>query len=155
MHPECHVRPARMEDVDQLCDFQVAMALESEGMRLDRATVLRGIQTFLRMPDHGVYYVITAAGTTVGCAMVQYEWSDWRAKRVLWVHSVYVVPQFRRNGCFRTFYAFLQEQVQSTDDYAGIRLYVDHKNTQAEATYRRLGMTDEHYKLFESMKSEG
>jgi GNAT superfamily N-acetyltransferase len=154
MHPECPVRPARMEDVDQLCDFQVAMALESEGMRLNRDTVRLGIQTFLQMPDHGVYYVITAADQIVGCGMVQYEWSDWRARRVLWLHSVYVLPQFRRNGCFRTFYAFLQERVQSTADLAGIRLYVDRKNTQAEATYRRLGMTDEHYKLFEWMKSE-
>lgn len=155
MSPECHVRPARMEDVDQLVDFQVAMAWESEGMRLDPDTVRRGIQTFLQMPDHGVYYVITAEDKAVGCAMVQYEWSDWRARRVLWLHSVYVVPQFRRNGCFRTFYAFLQNKVQSTADLAGIRLYVDRKNTQAEATYRRLGMTDEHYKLFEWMKSEG
>lgn len=155
MHPECHVRPARKEDLDQLCDFQLAMALESEGMRLNRDTVRLGIQTFLQMPDHGVYYVITAADQIVGCGMVQYEWSDWRARRVLWLHSVYVLPQFRRNGCFRTFYAFLQERVQSTADLAGIRLYVDRKNTQAEATYRRLGMTDEHYKLFEWMKSEG
>lgn len=154
MHPECHVRPARREDVDQLCDFQVAMALESEGMRLNRDTVRLGIQTFLQMPDHGVYYVITSAEQILGCGMVQYEWSDWRARRVLWLHSVYVLPQFRRNGCFRTFYAFLQERVQSTADLAGIRLYVDRKNTQAEATYRRLGMTDEHYKLFEWMKSE-
>jgi GNAT superfamily N-acetyltransferase len=131
------------------------MALESEGMQLNWDTVRLGIQTFLQMPDHGVYYVITAADQIVGCGMVQYEWSDWRARRVLWLHSVYVVPQFRQNGCFRRFYAFLQERVQSTADLAGIRLYVDRKNTQAEATYRRLGMTDEHYKLFEWMKSEG
>jgi GNAT superfamily N-acetyltransferase len=142
-----------MEDVDQLSDFQVAMALESEGMALDRTTVQRGIQTFLQKPEHGVYYVITAGEVAVGCAMVQYEWSDWRAKRVLWLHSVYVLPQFRRNGCFRTFHAFLQDQVQRDPELAGIRLYVDQKNTQAEDTYRHLGMTDEHYKLFEWMKS--
>jgi ribosomal protein S18 acetylase RimI-like enzyme len=155
MRPDYHVRPARMEDVDCLSDFQVAMALESEGMSLDRATVRHGIQSFLSQPDHGFYYVITAGDATVGCAMVQYEWSDWRAKRVLWLHSVYVLPQFRRNGCFRTLYAFLQDKVQSNPDLAGIRLYVDKKNTQAEDTYRRLGMTDEHYKLFEWLKSEG
>lgn len=155
MRPDCHVRPALMDDVDGLSDFQVAMAFESEGMVLDRATVQRGIATFLQNPDQGVYYVITVNDRAVGCAMVQYEWSDWRAKRVLWLHSVYVLPQFRRNGCFRTLYAFLQEQVQSQPELAGIRLYVAEKNTQAEDTYRRLGMTDEHYKLFEWLKSEG
>ncbi len=154
MHPDCHVRPAQLDDVDCLSDFQVAMALESEGMALDRTTVRRGIATFLEQPDHGVYYVISDRDRAVGCAMVQYEWSDWRAKRVLWLHSVYVLPQFRRKGCFRTLYAYLQGEVKNRPELAGIRLYVDKKNTQAEDTYRRLGMTDEHYKLFEWLKSE-
>ncbi|HYX32290.1 MAG TPA: GNAT family N-acetyltransferase [Oligoflexus sp.] len=149
------VRPAQMQEAELLSDFQVTMAMESEGLRLDRPTVLRGIQSFLQRPDEGAYYVVTHDNIPVGCAMVQHEWSDWRARHVLWLHSVYVVPKFRRSGVFRTLYAFLQKQVQATPDLAGIRLYVDQKNTQAEATYRRLGMTDEHYKLFEWLKSEG
>lgn len=155
MRLDYEVRLARLDEVELLSEFQVAMALESEGMELDRSTVKRGIQNFLLRPDDGTYYVITHANAPVGCAMVQHEWSDWRARRVLWLHSVFVVPEFRQRGVFRTLYAFLQQRVQDDPELAGIRLYVDKKNSRAEVTYRRLGMTDEHYKLFEWLKSEG
>jgi ribosomal protein S18 acetylase RimI-like enzyme len=155
MRPDYLVRPACTEDLAQLCEFQVAMAWESEGLALDLGTVRRGIQHVLQQPDQGLYYVITENDVSVGCALVQYEWSDWRAKRVLWLHSVYVLPQHRRMGAFRTMYGFLQEEVRRNPELAGIRLYVDKKNTQAEDCYRRLGMTDEHYKLFEWLKTEG
>jgi len=155
MPPDFIVREARLDEVEHLVNFQVAMALESEGLTLDPSTVQRGIQIFLQKPHEGTYYVITQADIPVACTMVQYEWSDWRARRVLWVHSVYVVPEFRRQGCFRHLYAYLQQHVQNQPDLAGIRLYVDKKNIQAENTYRRLGMTDEHYNLFEWLKTEG
>jgi ribosomal protein S18 acetylase RimI-like enzyme len=155
MHLDYAVRRAQWNDVATLSDFQVAMAWESEGITLDRTTVQRGIESFLQGPEEGSYYIVTHDLIPIGCAMVQHEWSDWRAKRLLWLHSVYVVPEFRRSGVFRTLYASLKEQVQNNPELAGIRLYVDKKNTQAEDTYRRLGMTDEHYKLFEWLKSEG
>ncbi|WP_141735264.1 GNAT family N-acetyltransferase [Oligoflexus tunisiensis] len=154
MRPEFLVREARLEEVERLCDFQVAMALESEGLTLDRDTVRRGIQSFLQRPDEGTYYVITQDEVPVGCAMVQHEWSDWRARRVLWLHSVFVIPAYRRRGALRSLYAFLQDRVQRDPGLAGIRLYVDKENSQAEDSYRRLGMTDAHYKLFEWLKSE-
>jgi ribosomal protein S18 acetylase RimI-like enzyme len=154
MHPDFPVRVARAEDLAQLCAFQVAMAWESEGMTLDPGTMQRGVQHVLQGSEPGLYYVITDNDLVVGCALVQYEWSDWRAKRVLWLHSVYVRPEYRRKGCFRTLYGYLQDEVRRNPELAGIRLYVDKKNTQAEDCYRGLGMTDEHYKLFEWLKSE-
>lgn len=143
------IRPATLSDAEQLASFQVTMAFESEGFRLDRETVLRGIRSFIERPQDGVYYLILDDKTPVGCGMVQHEWSDWRARRVLWLHSVFVAPEYRRLGCFRQFYAFLQQRVHQEPDLAGIRLYVDKTNERAEAAYRKLGMHDQHYKLFE------
>ncbi len=152
LRSELSVRPARLDEVNLLSDFQVAMAWESEGMQLEHATVAHGIASFLARPEDGAYYVMECDQQLVGCAMVQHEWSDWRAKTVLWLHSVFVRPEFRKRGCFRKLYAFLQARVEAEPNLAGIRLYVDKNNEKAEAAYRKIGMTDEHYKLFEWLK---
>ena len=42
--------------------------------------------------------------------------------------------------------------MEQSPDFKGIRLYVDKRNAAARAVYERLGMTREHYELFEWMK---
>ncbi len=150
---DIEIRPAQLSELETLIDFQITMAFESEGMVLDPESVRRGIAGFLARPQDGNYYVIVCDKQLVGCAMIQHEWSDWRAKTVLWLHSVFVDPAFRKRGCFRALYVFLQKLVQDDPELAGIRLYVDKKNNRAEAAYRSLGMSDEHYKLFEWLKT--
>ena len=40
---------------------------------------------------------------------------------------------------------------EATPGVCGLRLYVEHENTGAQATYRALGMEETHYKLFEQL----
>ena len=42
--------------------------------------------------------------------------------------------------------------VRNSDKYAGLRLYVDKTNTSAQEVYTRLGMSKEHYELYEWLK---
>ena len=43
--------------------------------------------------------------------------------------------------------------VQMIPGLRGLRLYVEKKNQPAQKVYRKLGMSDEHYHLFEWMKT--
>jgi ribosomal protein S18 acetylase RimI-like enzyme len=80
------------------------------------------------------------------------EWSDWRNGTVLWVHSVYVKVSHRRQGVYRQLYSYLQKLVSQSDHLRGIRLYVEKENKRAQATYQELGMSNDHYDLYEWMK---
>ena len=42
--------------------------------------------------------------------------------------------------------------VRESDQYAGLRLYVDKTNLRAIDVYQKLGMSDEHYHLYEWLK---
>ena len=66
--------------------------------------------------------------------------------------SVYIIPEYRRQGIYKALYFHLQQLVRSSDDVMGIRLYAAKTNNRALEAYRRLGMTDEHYVTFEWMK---
>lgn len=146
------VRSARPEDASIIAGFQLLMALETEGIELDPETVSRGVNAVFADPARGEYFVADVGGWIVGCLLVTPEWSDWRNGTVLWIESLYVIPEMRGRGVYRALYEHLQERVQTSPDLMGIRLYVDKRNTAAQRVYTRLGMAREHYELFEWMK---
>jgi ribosomal protein S18 acetylase RimI-like enzyme len=80
------------------------------------------------------------------------EWSDWRNGTVLWIHSLYVIPEARRHGVFKKMYLNLKTQVEQSLELVGLRLYVDRQNKSAQKIYDKLGMNKEHYELYEWLK---
>jgi GNAT superfamily N-acetyltransferase len=146
------IRPARPEEADLLIELQALLARESEGLELDRAALGRGVRAVFDDPGLGEYWVAELDGRIAACLLVTREWSDWRNGSVLWVHGVYVVPESRGRGLYRALYEQLRRRVEATPDLKGIRLYVDQRNRRARAAYERLGMTHEHYVLYEWMK---
>jgi ribosomal protein S18 acetylase RimI-like enzyme len=149
------VRPAVPEDAPAIAGFQILMARETEGMELDPDTVAQGVAAVFADRSKGEYFVAETrerVDSIVGCLMVTPEWSDWRNGTVLWIQSVYVVPEMRGRGVYRLLYEQMQARVAASPALRGIRLYVDKQNTAAQGVYARLGMTREHYELFEWMK---
>ncbi len=149
------VRAARVDEALTIASFQVALAAESEGMRLDRPTVERGVAAVFNDPGRGRYTVAEVGGELAGCLLTLPEWSDWRNGTVLWIHSVYVVPRHRGHGVFRAMFESLRAEVEADVDLHGLRLIVDRNNVRAQKVYAALGMSDEHYRTFEWMKREG
>lgn len=149
---EVTVRRARPEDAATLVDYQMRLAHESEGLSLDQETVTRGVGAVFADPSKGSYWVAEEDGGIVGVLLTIPEWSDWRNATVLWIHSLYVVPEARRRGVFKAMYQTLREQVARSEELAGLRLFVDKANERAIEVYEALGMTREHYHLYEWLK---
>jgi GNAT superfamily N-acetyltransferase len=145
-----HVREATPHDLAALVEGNAAMAVETEGLHLDRTTLRNGVATLLAGRAPGTYRVCEIEGRVVGQILVTYEWSDWRNRTVWWIQSVYVQPEFRNRGVYRGLYAAVVEAARMAGA-AGLRLYVDARNTRAQAVYTALGMNGDHYRVFESM----
>jgi len=146
------VRDATQEDIETIIDFQRRMAIETENLTLDIATVTRGAQEVFTDPSKGKYYVAEQTEKVVGCLMTTFEWSEWRNGNVLWIQSVYIDEKFRGQGVFRKLYAHVQTLVNRDPSLKGIRLYVDKKNDEAQRVYRKMGMNGDHYLVYEWMK---
>ena len=146
------IRKANETDSTSVVEFQLAMAWETEQLQLDEPTVVKGVAAVFSDPAKGTYYVAELNGKVVGSLLTTFEWSDWRNGTVLWIQSVYVQPEFRKRSIFSHLYKHVQELVASNPDLRGIRLYADKTNTSAHNVYEHLGMTAEHYQMFEWMK---
>lgn len=146
------VREAKSGDLNSIVEFQLSMAKETEAVMLDRNTVEKGVAAVLKDSSKGIYYVAEADGIVIGSLLTTYEWSDWRNGTVLWIQSVYVVPEFRRKGVYSKIYKYVQNRVLESNHLKGIRLYADKKNSGAQLVYRKLGMNPDHYITFEWLK---
>ena len=148
------VRPATTADVEMLVEFNASMAMETEGKRLSREILALGVQGLIANPNRGRYLIAcNGDGRVVGQLMHTYEWSDWRNGDVWWIQSVYVEPGFRRRGVFQTLYRAIRSMALEAGGVVGLRLYVEHQNRSAQATYRAMGMRDAGYSVMEEMFS--
>lgn len=145
-------RAARPEDRDDIVEFQIAMAIETEDVALDRPTCTRGVEAVFRDPGKGRYFVAESEGRVVASLMITYEWSDWRDGNVWWIQSVYVRPELRQKRIYAGLYDHVKRLVEDDASVRGIRLYVDRRNERAQRVYTHLGMNGEHYQVFEWMK---
>lgn len=125
------------------------MAKETEGKDLTVSVLSAGVQWLLQNPEHGFYFVAEIGGEPAGCLMVTSEWSDWRNGLFWWIQSVYVKPQHRRKGIYRSLYKHVKQLARERGDVCGFRLYVEKENLNAQKTYQSLGMRETPYRMFE------
>jgi ribosomal protein S18 acetylase RimI-like enzyme len=144
------VRRATSADAVCLIDFNARMALETENLTLDRATLEAGVRAILEDSAKGFYFVAEIDGRVVGQLMITFEWSDWRNGNIWWIQSVYVLPEYRRRGVFRAMFEHVEHEARGAG-VVGLRLYVEQHNAAAQGTYQRLGMSLSHYQLMEKM----
>ena len=148
-----NVRLARPEDAATISSFSAAMALETEGRRLDLDRLHDGTIALLESPDRGFFMVAEleqADGRRLlGQLMITYEWSDWRNGAFWWIQSVYVEPTWRRKGVYRRLYDTVVAIGKADKMMCGIRLYVARDNRAAQTVYRRVGLAPSMYDVYE------
>jgi len=147
------VRTAAVEDLEALVAGNMALAEETEGVRLAVETLRQGVLALLESRAPGRYWVAELEGRVAGQLLVTFEWSDWRNRMVWWIQSVYVVPDARGCGVLRTLYDTARREALAAGA-GGLRLYVHTGNRRAQAVYQALGMNGEHYRVFEDMFEE-
>lgn len=143
------IRKANLSDAEIITGFNKRIAWETESRRLNRVRVQRGVLGLLKDKAKGMYFVAEEKGVIAGQLLITFEWSDWRNGNFWWIQSVYVAPEFRERGVFRSLYAHVHKLATSRKDVCGLRLYVEDNNTRAQKAYVRLGMKESHYKFFE------
>jgi GNAT superfamily N-acetyltransferase len=147
-------RKAKPTDIPAVVEFQIAMAEETEQLKLDLSVCNEGVRAVFREPSLGQYYVGERDDRVVCSTLITYEWSDWRNGVVWWIQSVYVIPEVRRQGVYSGLYSYVKNLAQADPRVRGIRLYVDRRNKIAQQVYARLGMDGDHYQVFEWLGTE-
>ena len=144
-----NIRIAGPEEADALVEFNQAMALETEGKRLDPDVLRNGVERVFQDEKKGFYVVAEEGGSIIGGLMVTFEWSDWRAAWFWWIQSVYIRPEARGQRIYSKLYDFVKLQAAANGDVCGFRLYVETGNAHAQKVYESVGMEASHYLMYE------
>jgi len=143
------IEQGTLADAETIAFFQLAISLESEGVALNLVNVLKGVTAGLSDPRKGCYYLAKAEdGKTAGCLFLTKEWSDWNNSWYFWVQSVYVLPEYRHKGAFSALYATLKD-IAKKEGASCMRLYVDKENLPALRCYKKQGLSECHYLMYE------
>ena len=143
------VRAAAATDAGVVIEFNRLLALETEGKALDTALLAQGVAGALADPRKIRYLIAQDNGRAVGQMGLTYEWSDWRNGWFWWIQSVYVRPEYRRRGVFRSLFEYVERVARQDPEVIGLRLCVERANVTAAQTYRSLGMDDTGYLVLE------
>ncbi|MBS4014561.1 MAG: GNAT family N-acetyltransferase [Bacteroidetes bacterium] len=146
------IRRGSIEDMAIIADFQVKMAKETENIDLQPEVTLKGVHYILNNPGYGFYVVNEIDNKVISSMLVLYEWSDWRNHKIVWLHSVYVLPEYRCNGYFKEMFDYIRDWVKIDPNIGGMRLYVDRNNKGAQKLYEKIGMNADHYIMYEWFK---
>lgn len=143
------VEKGKAQDAATLAQFQLDMALESEGTVLDLNIISKGVANGLADEAKGTYFLLkTEEGKVVGSLLLTKEWSDWKNNWYWWIQSVYVKPEYRRMGAFGTLYEYVRSLARK-EGALSLRLYVDKENIKAQKCYQKQGMDECHYLMYE------
>lgn len=137
-------------DVALIAQFQIDMAMESEGLTLDAEKVLNGVSAVMKDNSKGKYLVARLDEHIIASLMITREWSDWNCEWYWWIQSVYVLPSYRGKGIFSAMYSKVKEMARE-EGVVQIRLYVDKENIKARNVYQRLGMNECHYLMYDDI----
>lgn len=135
-------------DIDSIVQFQADMAMESEGCVLNKEKVTKGVTAAMLDDSKGIYWVAKYEGRTIGSLMITREWSDWNNEWYWWIQSVYVTPEYRKQGVYKAMYQKVKDAAKE-NNVSQIRLYADKTNLSAQKAYQSLGMHKSHYLMFE------
>ncbi len=149
MNNEIMIRLAQPSDTEALIAFNQAMALETEGKRLDPEILSAGVAAVFADEKKGFYVVAESAGGIVGGLMITFEWSDWRSAWFWWIQSVYILPGARGKHVYSRLYDFVKEKALEQGNVCGFRLYVEKENIHARKVYEKVGMNSSHYLMYE------
>ena len=145
------VRIGKPNDIESIVKFNQAMALETEQKNLSLPLLTKGVKAVFENPEHGFYVVAEIDNEVIGCLLVTYEWSDWRCGLFWWLQSLYVAPEYRQQGVFHQLYKFVKEKAVNDSNICGFRLYVEKDNYVAQSSYKKVGMEESGYKIYEEM----
>ena len=143
------IRRATLADLPRLVEGNRRMAELTEGLVLDVETLRKGVNRVLEDASCGQYWVAEKDGRFAGQLMLTWEWSDWRNGRFYWIQSVWVEPDYRRQGVYRSLWEHVKAAIEADPEACGARLYVEKENGVAQNTYAALGMHETEYRLYE------
>lgn len=149
-----HVRNAGIADLDRICQFNQQLAIETENRSLPADVLRKGVAAALESAERLRYWVAESGAEprlVIGQVAVSYEWSDWRNGWIWWLQSVYVDFAWRGKGVFRSLLEQVKADARSEGQVIGLRLYMEHDNQVARATYNKAGFVSAGYEVLELM----
>ena len=134
------------EDAQQLAQYGMNLAFETEGKQLTPELVLEGVKNLMKRPKLGKYFLAERFDSfqdkwmPIGTSMLTFEVQPRLGGLIYFIQSVYIESAYRNKGVFRKIYQTIVDSAKADSFVKAVRLYVEHDNKTAQMVYSALGM---------------
>tara|TARA_B100000686_G_scaffold354567_1_gene465491 strand:- start:6408 stop:6875 length:468 start_codon:yes stop_codon:yes gene_type:complete len=144
-----YIRKAVPVDIPTLVEYNLALAKETERFQLNKEFLQLGVKNSLKRGDC-FYFVAEYDKKVIGQTMITHEWRDWRNGIIWWLQSVYIKPDHRKQGVFKKILHYIESLAKDDSHIKALRLYVMNNNHSAKIAYRKLGMHNSNYIIYDN-----
>jgi ribosomal protein S18 acetylase RimI-like enzyme len=141
------IRWATRWDREAVCALVAALARQ-HGVEPAPDDLREAFEFALRNPDEYRFCVAARGKEVVAVAALHRAYSSWHGKPYGTIEDVYVAEHARRGGLASRLLDFLRQEAVRRG-YCRLSLDVLEDNEAAQACYRRFGMIDSGYRVYE------
>ncbi|HEC76926.1 MAG TPA: GNAT family N-acetyltransferase [Thermoplasmatales archaeon] len=142
------IRLAELKDTEKIAKNNVMLAEESENIEICYERAVEGVEKVIEDINKGFYLIAEENGEIIGQIMITYEWSDWKARQIWWLQSIYVKKKHRRKGIMKL---LINEIIKMAleNNVILLRLYVHENNKNAMNAYEKIDLKRTPYFIYE------
>lgn len=141
------IRWATRWDREAVCALVAALARQ-HGVEPTTEDLHQAFEFALRNPDEYRFCVAAREREVLAVAALHRAYSSWHGKPYGTIEDVYVSEQARREGLATKLLEFIRQEAVRRG-YCRLSLDVLDDNEPAQACYRRFGMSDSGYRVYE------
>jgi len=142
------IRKATIADAEILAENNLLLADESENIKLDYETTLKGVKEVICDKSKGFIIVAEENNKIIGQTMITFEWSDWYNKNIWWLQSVYVKKPYRKKEVFSKILNYVKK-IANEKEIDTLRLYVHNDNINAMKAYEKTNFEKRPYSVYQ------
>lgn len=143
------LRIGTIEDKNFLADSAIRMCRETNDGEFEHARVCAGVEKIFANSERGFYVIAEVNGAPAGSLQVSPCWLDLVSGCFWWIQCLYVLPDYRSQGCYRAMYRFVEELAAANPDVAGFRGIAHPENAHALAVYEKMGVERASYVFYQ------
>jgi len=132
------IRPARVEDVDQILALIYELALYEKAPEEAKATHEQILATFFCANPQVFCEIVEVDSQIAGCAIWFLNYSTWLGKHGIYLEDLFVRPQYRGQGHGKALLQYLARKCEE-NGYGRFQWWVLDWNEPAIKFYKSLG----------------
>ena len=142
------IRNAKIEEAELIAKYNREAAVEAGNNPLNYDKSIKWVKYIIKNPNSWFFLVFEKEEKVVSILLVTFEWSDWRNGNWYLIQSVFTLPEYRKQWCFKALLKKVKNISSEDINSCWLKLEVRNDNLRAQTVYKNIWFNDSEHQVF-------